>query len=47
MDRSPGRYYLLSGALDWEPLKALKFHTQLDYRFKNSVQDVYYARTTS
>lgn len=47
MDKTSGRDYLLSGALDWEPLKGLKFHTQLDYRFKNSVQDVYFARTTS
>ena len=47
MDKTSGRDYLLSGTLDWEPLKGLKFHTQLDYRFKNSVQDVYFARTTS
>ncbi len=47
MDKTSGRDYLLSGALDSEPLKGLKFHTQLDYRFKNSVQDIYYARTTS
>jgi len=47
MDRTKSRDLLLSGALDWEFLEGLKLHTQLDYRYKTSVQDIYQARTTS
>lgn len=46
-DNTKGRDYLVSGALDWEILEGLKLHTQLDYRYKTSVQDIYQARTTS
>ena len=47
LDRTSSRDLLLSGALDWEIMDGLKLHSHLDYRYKNSVQDIYQARTTS
>ena len=47
LDKTSARDYLTSAALDWDIIKGLRFHTQLDYRYKTSVQDIYQARTTS
>lgn len=46
-DRIKGRDILTSAALDWEIIKGLTLHTQLDYRYKTTVEDVYQSRTTS
>lgn len=42
-----GRDILASATLDWEIIKDLKLHTQFDYRYKTTLEDVYEARTTS
>lgn len=47
MNKTAGRDFLTSGALDWDIVSGLRLHTQLDYRYKTSLQDVYEARTTS
>ena len=47
LDKTSGRDFLTSGALDWDIVEGLRLHTQLDYRFKTTLQDVYQARTTS
>ena len=47
LDKTSGRDFLTSGALDWDIVGGLRLHTQLDYRFKTTLQDVYDARTTS
>ncbi|MBP5539148.1 MAG: TonB-dependent receptor [Bacteroidales bacterium] len=41
------REILASASLDWEIIKGLKLHTQFDYRYKTSVEDLYEARTIS
>ena len=47
MNKTAGRDFLTSGALDWDIVSGLRLHTQLDYRYKTSLQDIYDARTTS
>ncbi len=47
MNKTAGRDFLTSGALDWDIISGLRLHTQLDYRYKTSLQDIYEARTTS
>ena len=47
LDKTKGRDFLISGALDWEIIRGLKMHTQLDYRYKTTTQDAYQSRTTS
>ena len=46
-DRAKTTDFLTSASLDWEIIKELKLHTQFDYRYKTSLEDVYQARTTS
>ena len=46
-DKTKGRDFLVSAAFDWEIIKGLKAHTQVDYRYKNTIQDIYLSRTTS
>ena len=46
-NQTKGRDIAQSAALDWTIIEGLKLHTQLDYRYNSSVQDIYEASTTS
>ena len=42
-----GKEFAESLSADWEIIKDLRFHTQLDFRYKNSIGDSYEATTIS
>ncbi len=46
-NKSTERDYINSIAIDWEIIKGLRLHSQLDYRYHTTVQDVYRASNTS
>lgn len=47
LNKSTGRDFVTSLAADWEIIKGLSIHSQLDYRYQTSVGDVYRASNTS
>ena len=46
-NKNTGRDLLSSLAVDWEFIKGLKLHSQVDYRYKTTIEDIYRASTTS
>ncbi len=46
-NKNTGRDYINSVAVDWELVKGLTLHSQLDYRYQTTVADVYRASNTS
>lgn len=47
LNKTTGRDFVTSLAVDWELVKGLTIHPQLDYRYQTSVGDVYRASNTS
>ncbi|MFQ7386432.1 MAG: hypothetical protein ACLRM8_00695 [Alistipes sp.] len=47
LNKTTGRDFVTSLAVDWELVKGLTIHSQLDYRYQTSVGDVYRASNTS
>lgn len=46
-NKNTGRDFINSAAVDWELVEGLRLHSQLDYRYRTTVGDVYRASTTS
>jgi TonB-linked SusC/RagA family outer membrane protein len=46
-NKTTGRDFVTSLGADWELIPGLTLHSQVDYQYKTSVQDVYRASTTS
>ena len=47
LNKTTGRDFVTSLAVDWELVKGLTIHSQLDYRYQTSVGDVYRASNTA
>lgn len=46
-DRTTGRDFINSVAIDWEIISGLTLHSQVDYRFQFSQHDLYHTRNVS
>lgn len=47
LNKNTSKDFITSLAIDWEMIKGLRLHSQVDYRYQNTVGDLYRASNTS